>query len=58
MKAATREDRQSVLAMQIEYLPTADIRSDVTALLELPHRLLDQSLGKKRGWGEGCSLFH
>lgn len=41
----TREHHQSVLAVQIEYLSTADIRSDVTALLELPHSLLDRSLG-------------
>ena len=34
---------QSVLAMQIEYPPSAEIRSDVTALLELLHCLLDQS---------------
>ena len=41
----TREHHQSVLAVQIEYLSTADVRCDVTALLELPHSLLDQSLG-------------
>ena len=49
----TREHHQSVLAVQIEYLSTADICSDVTALLELPHSLLDRSLG---GGGEGSSF--
>lgn len=46
----TREHHQSVLAVQIEYLSTADIRSDVTALLELPHSLLDRSLGGGGGF--------
>ena len=40
---------QSVFGMQVKYLPSADIRSDVSALLELPHRPLDQSLGEGSG---------
>jgi hypothetical protein len=49
----TIDHLQSVLVMQIEYLPSAEIRSVVTALLELPHHLLDQSLG---GGGGGSSF--
>ena len=47
---------QSVLAMQIENPPSAEIRSDVTALLELPHCLLE-SESRRGGRGRGSSSF-